>query len=249
MTVNSLQPLKANRLSLSAQAQQYLLGLIESGAYEPGEQFPSEADLAAQLGISRPTLREALLNLEQDGVVVRRHGVGTFVALGYGQRLESGLERLESVLQLAGRQGMLLGYNNLHVWQGPASVELCDKLQVPADAEVTRVRRVIVTEELPVAYMEDVIPSSVLSADEINGGFEGSVLDLLRQKLDLEIGQAVADIVALNADEHLAEKLGIEPGQALLMLDEVLFDLEGAAVECSQNYFIPQYCRFHVVRS
>lgn len=248
MTDDVVQPLKTNRLSLSTQAQHYLLGLIDNGAYQPGEQLPSEADLATQLGISRPTLREALLNLEQEGIVIRRHGVGTFVAPGYGQRLESGLERLESILQLASRQGMQPSFDALQVWEEPADPDLCDRLKLPPGTPVTNVQRVITVEGIPVAYMVDVVVSSVLSPAAIDERFHGSVLDLLRQKNDLQLAQAVADIVALDADALLAEKLAVEPGQAVLMLEEVLFDIEGAAVECSRNYFVPEFFRFHVVR-
>jgi GntR family transcriptional regulator len=130
MTYAGVQPLKANRLSLSAQTQRYLLDLVEKGAYQPGEQLPSEKELAAQLGISRSTLREALLNLEQDGVVVRKHGVGTFVAPGYEHRLDTGLERLESILELAGRQKLRVSVGNLKVEQAPADSDLASRLQV-----------------------------------------------------------------------------------------------------------------------
>src|SRR5512136_106072 len=124
MTNNGVHPIKASRLSLSAQTQQYLLGLVEGGTYQPGEQLPGEKELAAQLGISRATLREALLNLEQDGVVVRRHGIGTFVAPGFGRRLEGGLERLESVLELAARQKLQVQVSDLEVRQAEADAEL-----------------------------------------------------------------------------------------------------------------------------
>ena len=87
MTTGAVQPIRPSRIPLSTQTQQYLLGLIEHGTYEPGEQLPSEKELSVKLGISRSTLREALLNLEQEGIVIRRHGVGTFVAPGYEQRL------------------------------------------------------------------------------------------------------------------------------------------------------------------
>jgi GntR family transcriptional regulator len=74
------------------------------------------------------------------------------------------------------------------------------------------------------------------------------VLDLLKQKPNLQFGQAVADIVAINADSFLCRKLGIKPEQALLLLEETLFDDQGVAIEYSRNYFVPEYFRFHVVR-
>lgn len=240
--------LKINKTPLHLQAQQLLLGLIKDGTYQPGEQLPSEVDLAAQLGISRPTLREALLNLERESAVVRKHGVGTFVASGYGSRLESGLERLESILVLAARQGMQVGFDDLQVQEEPAGPELADKLQVTPDTLLTSVRRVIVVDMVPVAYMFDVAPVSILSPKDVDERFEGSVLDLLRQKQGLQIAQAVADIVAVNVDSFLAGKLGVEPQQVVLLLEETLFDQEGTAVEFSRNYFVPDFFRFHVVR-
>ena len=243
-----MQQLRTNKLPLSLQAQRYLLSLIENGTYQPGEQFPSEADLAAQLGISRPTLREALLNLEREDVVVRKHGVGTFVARGYGHRLESGLECLESVLELAARQGLQVDFDALQVQEEPAGPELADKLQVAPGTPLTSVRRVIVVDRMPVAYMSDVTLSSILSPKDVDETFNGSVLDLLRQKQGQQVAQAMADIVALNADASLADKLGVELGQAVLLIEEILFDEEGTVVEFSRNYFVPDFFRFHVVR-
>lgn len=247
MTNDTVQPLKTNRISLSAQAQQYLVGLIEDGAYQSGEQLPSENELAAQLGISRPTLREALLNLEQDGLVVRKHGVGTFVAPGRHQ-LESGLECLESILELAARQGMELGFNALQVQEKPADSELADRLQVSPGTHLTHVQRVILADRTPVAYMLDITPTSVLAPKDVDGAFNGSILDLLRKKENLLVDQAVAHIAALDADDFLAGRLGIEAGQAVLLLEEVLFDERGAVMDFSRNYFIPRFFRFHVVR-
>jgi GntR family transcriptional regulator len=248
MTDDIVQPLKSNRLSLPAQAQKYLFSLVENGTYHPGEQLPSEADLAAQLGISRPTLREALLNLEQEGIVLRKHGVGTFVAPGYKQRLESGLEHLESILELAARQGLQVEVGGLEVQQEPADQELADKLRVTPGTPLTSIRRAIVVDGRPAAYMLDVIPSSIFSPADMDETFNGSVLDLLKQKLDLQIIQAVANIVATNAGSFLSRKLEVNPQQALLLLEETLFDSEGIVVEFSRNYFIPACFHFHVVR-
>lgn len=248
MTDNGVQPLKANRLSLSAQAQRYLVDLIEEGAYHPGERLPSENELAAQLGISRPTLREALLNLEQEGIVIRRHGVGTFIAPGYEHRLESGLERLESILALAARQGLSIQCHGLQVEEEPATSKLADKLQTEPGITLLRVDRVLLADGTPVSYMVDYAVSTILSPAEIDDTFNGSVLDLLRQKPNLDVVQVQADIVALNADAFLAKKLQVKPGQALLLLEELLYDQEGKAIEFSRNYFVPEFFRFHVVR-
>ena len=248
MTYDGVEPLKQNRSPLPAQAQEYLLGLIENGTYEAGQQLPSETVLATQLGISRPTLREALLNLEQEGMIVRKHGVGTFVTTNHDRKLESGLERLESILELAAHQGLELKPHGLEIQHELARQDLADRLQIPASSVVTSFLRTIVEGRTPVAYMVDVVPSGLLGAEAVDSAFSGSVLDLLRQRLDLRIGQAVADIIALNADSFLAEKLAIQQGQAVLLIEELLYDDGGIPVEFSQNYFVPNFFRFHVLR-
>lgn len=248
MTGDAVQPLRTNRQSLSAQAQQYLLHLIEDGTYRPGEQLPSQADLAVQLGISRPTLREALLNLEQEGVIFRRHGVGTFVTPGYDRRLESGLERLESILELAARQGMELGFTALQVEEIPADPEASKRFQITAGSPLTRVSRRIVVDEKPVAYMIDVVPAAILSVTDLDETFDGSVLDMLRKSQKVRVARAVADIEALTAGAFLVDKLQVKRGTAILLMEESVLDEEGMVVGHSWNYFVPDFFRFHVVR-
>jgi GntR family transcriptional regulator len=248
MTNNGVQRIKASRLSLSAQTQQYLLGLVENGTYQPGEQLPGEKELATQLGISRATLREALLNLEQDGVVVRRHGVGTFVAPGFGHRLEGGLERLESVLELAAHQKLQVQIGDLEVRQAQADIELAGKLQVQPGTPLTDVRRVVILDGKPVAYMADAVLAAILSPADVDGSFSGSVLDLLRQHPERKAVQAMADIVAIGADRFLVQKLKVKLGQPLLLLEETVLDEQGRPLEFSRNYFVPDFFQFRVVR-
>jgi len=248
MTDAASESLKPQRVSLSQQAQHYLRGLIDAGSYQPGERLPSHSELAAQLGISRLTLREALLSLEQEGVIVLKHGIGTFVSPSYGHRLESGLERLESILELAAHQGYPVTFDELEVTQEPAGKEMAHALQVPVGTVLTRVGRTIRVGSRPGAYMIDVAPASVLAPEEIDGAFDGSILNLLKRKPDLYLSHAVANILALNAGSELALRLKVKPKQALQLLEEILFNRDGVPVEFSRNYFVPELFCFRVVR-
>lgn len=73
-------PLQAvvNR-KLYIQIAEQITAAIESGEFKPGQQLPSERDLAQELGVSRPTVREALIALEVAGLVEVKVGVGAFV--------------------------------------------------------------------------------------------------------------------------------------------------------------------------
>ncbi|HIE38520.1 MAG TPA: GntR family transcriptional regulator [Anaerolineales bacterium] len=238
--------LRLDRRPLYAQAHDRLLALIQDGGLEAGDRLPSEATLADQLGISRATLREALRLLEEEGVIVRRQGIGTFVASDH--HLESGLERLESVLALAARQGMETRVQDLSVDVVTVDRAVAERLGMDRDSPVTRVRRTILVEDRPVAFLEDLVPTRWLTPDALGIAFTGSVLDLLRQEQSLRIQEALANITAVRAGRSLAQRLGVQPDTALLLVEETLFDDEGRPVGFSRNYFVPERFRFHVVR-
>src|SRR3954463_5202774 len=80
---------------------------IEKGIFKEKERLPSEFDLAKQLGVSRATLREALRILEEENVIIRRHGVGTFVNVK--PLFTSGIEQLNSVTAMIEQAGMVPG--------------------------------------------------------------------------------------------------------------------------------------------
>lgn len=241
-----MHDLRPDRRPLSARAYERLTALLQEGRWKPGEQLPPEAQLAAQLGISRATLREALRLLEEEGRILRRQGAGTFVAPE--RRLESGLERLESILALAARMGMEAVPQDVVVEIVEAPPSLADRLQIEMGAPLTRVSRTILVSGQPVAYLEDFVPTCWLSPDDLKARFAGSVLDLLRQHPSLRVKEARAEILALRAPRPLARRLQVRPGDALLLLEETLFDVAGTPVNFSYNYFVPERFRFYVVR-
>ncbi len=239
---------KPQRVPLSQQARLYLRELIEAGQYQPGERLPSQDELAAQLSVSRLTLRDALRSLEQEGVVQVKHGVGTFVSPSYGHRIESGLERLESILELAARQGSQVTFHDLCVTQEPAGKELAMALQVPSGTRLTQVGRTLQVAGRPVAYMLDLAPASIVAPEDIDNTFDGSILNLLKQRSDLGLSHAVASITAIVAGDELGGRLKVKRNQALQLLEETLYDRDGVPVEFSRNYFVPDFFQFRVVR-
>ena len=241
--------LKINKTPLHLQAQQLLLSLIDDGTYQPGERLPSEIDLAAQLGISRPTLREALLRLEQQGVISRRHGVGTFIS-SRTPILESGLQILESVERQAHRIGLNTQVVDLNVMERPAtSKELAMlSLSTSKPADVLSVDRVIAVEGKSIAYLKDVVPLAYLRQKDLGEQFSGSVLDILLQRGTPLPTTSHTEIMAEGAKGQVASRLGISPGTALLKLVGQLYNHDERVLDYSISYFIPGYFKFHVMR-
>jgi GntR family transcriptional regulator len=245
--MTQMQRIKADKRSLSIQTREHLVGLIKDGIYEPGQQLPSEADLAAQLGISRSTLREALRSFEERGIITRRQGVGTFVNASY-LVIETGLETLVSLDSLARDKGLDCTTWDLLIEEQPADKEVATKLSVPQGTPIIVVSRTKIADGKPVAWMYDVLPESIAELEEVKANFKGSVLDFLLERQSPSLSHAWANIVATKAGRSLAQKLDVKPTSALLLLEEFLYSTSGYVVEYSRNYFVSGFFRFHIVR-
>jgi GntR family transcriptional regulator len=246
MALENLTPLRDPR-PLYLQIEDALIQLLADS--EPGEQLPPEPELAHRLGVSRSTLREALRALKDKGLIARKHGVGTFVQPRPSLIL-SGLETLESLDVIAGRLGMAVHTAQVTIEERSADEQpgLGEKLDLPPDDKLVCVCRVKLADEQPVAYIEDMVPATVATVDELRAGFRDSVLDYLLQRGDPQPDHARADIRALPANREMAAKLEQQPGAALLLLEEILYSTEGKPIDYSRNYFVPGYFNFHVIR-
>ncbi len=211
-----------------------------------GQRLPSEPDLAKQLGVSRATLREAMRSFETQGLIRRRQGSGTFV-VGKMQVLDSGLEVLESLETLAKRLGLEVSVSDLNIEPLAADEEHAKLLDVPIGEALTRVRRVIRTDNRPVAYLVDVLPEAILRSNDLPSDFHGSVLDLLLGRGDA-LASSRANVSAIGATAEVAKAIEIQRGDVLLHFNSQLFSAEGKIVDYSLSYFIPGYFHFHVVR-
>lgn len=222
------------------------LNLIINTA-DPGEQLPSEPVLARQLGVSRATLREAMRTFETQGLISRRQGIGTFV-LRPANVIESGLEVLESIESQAQSIGLSVNFGKLDMVCHPAKAGEAEALGLKEGEMITEISRVILAEERPVAYLIDTLPVQVLTCDEIEANFTGSVLDLLLKRGDPPLVSSRCEINAVAASSDIARMLNLQRGDALLRFVSSLYDLNGKVVDYSLSYFIPGYFRFHVVR-
>ncbi len=243
-----LRPIKTTNLPLHYQAQQYLRDLIRAGTYQPGQKLPPEGTFAEQLGISRPTLREALHNLEADGIIVRKHGVGTFVSPARADRLESGLEVLESLEHIANRMGLKTRMGQLRIEERIPQPEEQASLECGPQERLLSVARTILVGSKPVAYLFDLVPSRYLSQDDLDERFHGSVLDIFLQRGRPALAYSFTRLASVAADSDLARQLGVARRTPLMRLVARLFSQDDQVVDYSISNFVPDYFDFHVIR-
>ena len=246
--------LKPDQRPLYVQACDAYLELIRVGTYAPGDRLPTEIELSQRWGISRPTLREALRLLEEEGVITRKHGVGTFVAQEKAV-IEGGLEVLESIERMAERRGLQTGMGEYSVVERPALRRELAGLALDGPADVTAMTRTIAAQGEQVAYLTDVVPQEYLRRQDVEeamaageDGFHGSVLDLFLRRGYPALAYSRTDLAAEVADVEMARALQIQRGAPLLKLEAQLFAQDGRVVDYSVSYFVPGYFKFHVVR-
>jgi len=247
MTIN-MRPLRAIKVSLPIQTSQYIRELVETGEYQPGQQLPPEGDFARQLGISRPTLREALHSLELEGVIVCRHGVGTFISPNYGKRFESGLETLESIERIASRMGLQTQMGDALIEERTASPIELSELGLTRETNVLFVSRAILVYNRSVAHLKDVVPVKYLRKEDLGQDFHGSILEMLLKRGNPPLSYSFTKLAAVTAEISLAKLLDIQPHTPLMRLEARLFSQSDQIVDYSVSHFVPGFFDFHVVR-
>lgn len=217
--------------------------LSNSGEWGPGTRLPSEFELAKQFGVSRATLREALRVLEEEGLVVRRHGVGTFLA--ERSVVRAGIEQLFSVTEWIERANRVPGTIEKQVGEMLPSEEDRDRLGLSESESILCMTRIRTADGDPVVYCEDRIPARVLR----HGwkGFNGSLFDLL-EAADRPIAYAQTEIKPIAHHDIVFKALDVRPGEALLLLEQLHFDANDNPVLLSSNYFRTDTFHFHVLR-
>jgi GntR family transcriptional regulator len=235
-------------LPLSQQvANEILCGIEANDLAREGGLLPSEAELSQRYSVSRSTVREALSRLEQKGLIIRQHGVGTFVAPPQ-RPIEAGLERLESIETLARRMGLATQMGALTIEERFPTSNEAEQLQIASDCTVLVISRVILVDHRPTAFLVDTIPVSVLRQEELGKDFRGSVLDILIQRNKQRLSHSLTEIVAESADKSIAQKLNLARGETLLKFSARLFAQDGQVLDYSFSYFAAGCFRFHVVR-
>jgi DNA-binding GntR family transcriptional regulator len=221
--------------------------LILSDLVPPGSLLPSEKELSARYGVSRPTVREALLMLQQAGLVATRHGVGSFV-LPRPHALTNGLDRLCSIETFAREAGESIETQELEWEEVLADAEMAQRLGIPLGHQVLIVRRMKSLHGVPVGVIHDHIPAGVLGFDLLRSEFHGSTLDVILDHPELGAEYADSEIVPVSLDHALADRLQVAPGSAALLIDTVVSTVEGRALDWGVCWYLPQHFRFSVRR-
>jgi GntR family transcriptional regulator len=256
MSNNSASQLLPVRAPLVSQAAAAIRSRIKTGRWQLGEQLPSEPQLATELGISRGTLRESVRLLISNGLLDRRHGVGTFVARVPLPSIDRGIDELFGTTEAIAQMGYAPGVGTCEIAFERASSTVAGELRLPKQARVCHVTRVRLADDRPVILCDDYLPADVLIERGI--GVEavrpqilahgGSLYEWLEQDIGRPIDTAMARIEPVVATAATARSLDVAPGTALLRLRQTHYGMDGTEILYSDNLHNSDVMHFHVVR-
>lgn len=237
--------IKTDHRHLYLQVIDRLKSDIDKGIYQENEKLPSEFELSKTLGVSRATLREALRLLEEENIIVRRHGVGTFV--NPKPLFTSGIEQLSSITSMIEQAGMEPGTIFMRSNEEVPTEDDIERFQIGIDDNVVTVERVRTADGEPVVYCIDKMlanhmPEQFLSNQNV------SIFSALEQTGAIRIAYAITYIDPVGYHEEVSPILKCGPETALLILNQIHYDENDRAVLYSKNYFRADKFSFHVVR-
>jgi GntR family transcriptional regulator len=238
---------RSERKTLTEVAQQELRQAITSGTYRPGSQLPTEAELCAMLGVSRTVVREALRVLEDDGLVARRHGIGTFVR---NHPILKNLNFNFGITEMIESAGLKSGTSHLAIQKEAADQEKGEQLRVPLGTPLITVERVRTANGRPVVYSLDTLTESLIQ----RAGFDPqlllteSIYNILQTSLGQVIEYGIARLLPVAAPHHVAEKLQLPANALTLYIVQTDYSSGDEPIVYSCEYHLPDAFDFMVWR-
>lgn len=207
------------------QVSRQLHAAIVDGRLPAGARLDNEVDLAASLHLSRPTIRQAIQTLVNQGLLVRRRGVGTQVVRTKVARPLRLSSLFDDLAALGGKPESAVLVNRVE----DAGAEVAELLEAPGLTQVRRLKRLRTTDGEPLALMNNYLPDGVLAPDD-DELRERGLYQLLRSA-GVRLHAAEQHIGARLATEEDAELLHEEPGAALLTMQRTTYDDAGRVIE------------------
>ncbi|MEI5989072.1 GntR family transcriptional regulator [Enterococcus crotali] len=239
---------KIEKQTLAQATYQKLKTLIETKELSEGEKLSSELKLSKLLEVSRPILREALLRLETEGYIVRKHGVGTFV-LDSKPNLRSGLEKLDSITEFVTERDYQIGTNITETLKAIQNKKISSALLLEPDQRLFYFQRVRTADGVAFSIDDVYIPEKYIDEQLLEVQSKESMLEYFDHVLQHKIKKSDCLIYAENADSKTAKQLKLKENQAVQMMEQTFFNTLNQPIFYCKTTVSNSILQFNFVRN
>ncbi len=221
-------------LPLYAQIKNDLRKRILDGTCAPHAQMPSESDLMESFKVSRITVRQALGDLQKEGLIFRIHGKGTFVCK---QKAFQDIGRLQGFNEAMSRQGhetfnQVLGFRML-----AATPEVADALRLAPLAQVCEIRRLRYLNREPLSVDVSYLPADIGMRLRNADLSTRDIFLILENDFGIGLGNADLRIESIGADAAMARDLRVEEGAPILRIERLTWSTDGSPIDYEHLFY------------
>jgi GntR family transcriptional regulator len=230
------------KIPLYHQIVQNITDLIEEGKLAQGSMLPSEWELTNLYSVSRLTVRQALKDLEQNGLVTRRHGIGTFVSTPPTTQLTPSKMSFSQKMRQIGKKP---SNRILSIERIAASREVANMLQLPEKALVIELVRVRFADEEPIMIETAYLPAERfpdLTEDNLS---EGSLYQFLSEHYSISIAAVDQTLQPVLVKPRQATLLDVESGSPAILTKVIAYSRNNVPVEYSWSITGGDKCKFY----
>ncbi len=226
---------------LYEQIKDILVDWVDRTPLRPNDQIPSERELCEQFGVNRLTVRKAINELVQEGVLFRQPGKGTFVS---PPKITQPLLVLRSFTEAMLQEGRVPGTKVHRVEVQAGSVRVCQQLQIEVGAPVVKLVRIRFVDNLPLALITSYLPRDLTSNLELRDFDAISLYEVLREKGGIQLAKSQVTLEPTTADHREATLLNVQPGQPMMLLRGQVFTKSERVIEYCEALYRGDKVRF-----
>jgi len=232
-------------IPLYVQLEQIIKSKILTGGFTPGEKIPTETELCETYQVSKVTVRQAILNLVNQGLLIRKQGRGTFTREDGGKTAST--FRFSGNIDNFINDGLKMNeVVPLDITRKPASSKVAALLSIEEGAEVVEIRRTRNYSNTPVSYIKNYLPLELGKRIKKEDLITKSMLQILRDKLKIRVTNGIQYIEAIVADYDVATALSINIFSPVLYSELIMFGADKRPVEFAQHFFRPDQFRYTI---
>lgn len=211
-----------------------ILKKIHSHQYEEGVMLPTELEMVSVYGASKAPIRQALGRLEQEGLIVRRAGKGTFVA----GRSQWPFNKMSGSAKEYDEKGKFLYCITISLKKEKLPKEAAEILGIPVGADALGVERIRYYKDEPIQYLHHYIVNPEITKKALAAEGNFSSLLALYDKLGFIITRADDILEAVGTPREVAKWLKVEPGHPILLNKRTTYGEEGKPIEFVTHYML-----------